>query len=157
MKITCLAFEEGQTIPPRFSKQGGNISPALEIRDVPRSAQSLVLVVDDPDAPHGLFTHWVLYGIDPGVREIRENEVPVGARCGRNSWGEAAYGGPQPPDREHRYFFRLFALDTALDLSAGASRGEVEREMDGHIIAEAQHMGRYAPHTAEIMAHSGGR
>ncbi len=150
MKIAVEPFAYGDSIPVKFSKQGGNISPALTFRDVPRTARSLGLIMEDPDAPHGLFTHWVVYNIDPTLSGFRENQLPAGAMPGKNSWGEAQYGGPQPPDREHRYFFRLYAIDRLLALGPGASRGEVEREMEGGIIDEAEYLGRYAPHTAEL-------
>lgn len=148
MRIEIPAFADGEEIPTQFSKKGGNRSPAVEFKDVPRQARSLVLIMDDPDAPNGLFTHWVVFDIDPGIGGFREN-MGVGTLA-RNSWDEAAYGGPQPPDREHRYFFHLYALDTRLELASGAGRAEVEREMEGHVIDEAVTMGRYAPHTAEL-------
>jgi Raf kinase inhibitor-like YbhB/YbcL family protein len=150
MHLEIPDFSPGESIPPRFSKEGGNVSPALVFRDVPAHCRSLVLIMDDPDAPHGLFTHWVVYDIDPSTPGFRENQVPGTAFLGKNSWGEARYGGPRPPDREHRYFFHLYALDDVLDLGAGADRGIVERAMDSHVIAEAEYMGRYAPHTAEL-------
>ena len=150
MRLQIDAFNQGESIPPRYSKKGDNCSPAIAFHDVPPRAKSLVLILDDPDAPRGLFTHWVVYNIDPAVHEFHEDQVPETATQGKNSWGEARYGGPQPPDREHRYFFHLYALDTLLPLSPGADRGQVEREMDGHVIAEAEYMGRYAPHTAEL-------
>jgi Raf kinase inhibitor-like YbhB/YbcL family protein len=150
MKIQLPAFADGECIPEKYSKKGGNVSPAFTISDVPRGTKSLVLIMDDPDAPHGLFTHWVVYNIEPSTRGFRENEVPQNVTQGRNSWEEACYGGPQPPDREHRYFFHLYALDVLLPSRSGASRGEVEREMEGHVIAEAEYIGRYAPHAAEL-------
>jgi Raf kinase inhibitor-like YbhB/YbcL family protein len=151
MKIEVEAFPSGESIPEKYSKKGGNVSPAIRIRDVPHGTRSLTMIVDDPDAPHGVFTHWVVYNIDPTVGRWGENQVPDSALQGQNSWRESKYGGPQPPDREHRYFFHLFAVDTVLPIGPGASRGEVERAMEGHLIDEAEYMGRYAPHTAELM------
>lgn len=151
MNIEIEAFANGDCIPEKYSKKGGNVSPAIGFRNIPHGTRSLVLIMDDPDAPKGLFTHWVAYNIDPGLGGFDENQVPETVAQGRNSWDEPRYGGPQPPDREHRYFFHLYALDTLLALASGASRGEVEREMDGQVIAEAEYMGRYAPHTAELM------
>jgi hypothetical protein len=148
MKIESTAFKEGATIPSRHAKQGENKSPALTFTDVPEKARSLVLIMDDPDAPRGLFTHWVVFNIGPAVKQLPEDTVPDGARQGKNSWGEPRYGGPQPPDREHRYFFRLYALDLSLSAANGASRDEIERAMKGHIIAQAELMGRYAPEFA---------
>lgn len=151
MKIEIDAFAEGESIPTQHSKKGGNVSPAIAFHDLPRHTKSLVLILDDPDAPRGLFTHWLVYNIEPSVGEFRQNEVPEKATQGKNSWGETCYGGPQPPDREHRYFFHLYALDTLLPLGPGVSRAELEREMDGHVLGETEYMGRYAPHTAELM------
>lgn len=150
MNIEIEAFANGDCIPEKYSKKGGNVSPAIRFKNVPHGTRSLALIMDDPDAPHGLFTHWVVYNLDPKLDALRENQVPEAAAQGRNSWDEPRYGGPQPPDREHRYFFHLYALDTQLALAPGASRGEVEREIDGHILDEAEYMGRYAPHTAEL-------
>jgi Raf kinase inhibitor-like YbhB/YbcL family protein len=150
MNIEVHGFGNGDAIPAQYSKLGGNRSPAMSFHDVPGEARSLVLIVDDPDAPRGLFTHWVVYNIDPRLGAFDENSVPEIATQGKNSWGEDRYGGPQPPDREHRYFFRLYALDTPLTVGRAAERRVVEREMEGHVIAEAEYMGRYAPHTAEL-------
>jgi Raf kinase inhibitor-like YbhB/YbcL family protein len=145
MKIETRAFGPGETIPLRYSKYGDNLSPPLTFADVPDKARSLVLIVDDPDAPKGLFTHWVLFNLGPALRELPEDTVPADSRQGKNGWGEAGYGGPRPPDREHRYFFRLYALDESLGLPDGAAREEVERAMSGHVIAQAEYMGRHAP------------
>jgi Raf kinase inhibitor-like YbhB/YbcL family protein len=144
MKIESPAFSPGGPMPRQYARQGGNFSPPLLFHDVPRAAQNLVLIVDDPDAPHGLFTHWVVFNIDPNAGQIAENGAPATARYGKNSWGENRYGGPQPPDGEHRYFFRLYALDRVLDLPEGAERAAVEKAMVGHIVAEAHCMGRFA-------------
>jgi Raf kinase inhibitor-like YbhB/YbcL family protein len=146
MKITSEAFPPGAKIPDVYAKLGGNQNPPLHFEDVPEKARSLVLIVDDPDAPRGLFTHWVVFNIDPALTHFPENSVPDGVRQAKNGWGEAAYGGPQPPDREHRYLFRLSALDTTLGLPDGTSRAEVEKAMQGHVIASAEMMGRFAPH-----------
>jgi Raf kinase inhibitor-like YbhB/YbcL family protein len=148
MRIESSAFKHDGAIPPRYAKRGGNVSPPLSFRDVPPAAKSLVLIMDDPDAPRGLFTHWVVFNIDP-VAWFAENTLPSGAREGKNSWGEPRYGGPQPPDREHRYFFRLFALDCALALKDGTSREQVETAMKGHVIEQAECVGRYAPQPTE--------
>ncbi len=150
MKITVEGFSPGESIPPEQSKLGGNRSPAISFHDVPANARSLMLIVDDPDAPHGLFTHWVVFNIDPKLAGLREGEVPEIATEGKNSWDEIGYGGPQPPDREHRYFFHLYALDIPLAVGPGADRRLVEREAQGHILEAAEYMGRYAPHTAEL-------
>lgn len=149
MKIEIEAFANGQLIPSRFSKEGGNVSPGIAFRDVPRGAKSLALVLDDPDAPRGLFTHWVVYNIDPTLGGFHENQVPEVATQGKNSWGETSYGGPQPPDREHRYYFHLYALDVPLPMQPGADRAELLRRMEGHVMDHVDYMGRFAPATAQ--------
>lgn len=144
MKISSSAFEEGGEIPQKFAKKGGNKSPALKIEDVPEGAKSLALIVDDPDAPSGLFTHWILFNMSPGTKEIHEDSAPVMATQGRNDYGDIGYGGPQPPSGEHRYFFKLYALNAVLPLSRGVKRSEIDKAIEGHIIDEAQTMGRFA-------------
>ncbi|MEY4939943.1 MAG: hypothetical protein RIQ93_1678 [Verrucomicrobiota bacterium] len=144
MRIVCPAFPEGGTIPSYYAKAGDNISPPLVLCEVPPAARSLALILEDPDAPRGLFTHWIVFNLRPDAT-FGENQVPRGARQGKNSWDEPRYGGPQPPDREHRYFFRLFALDDILDLPDGVTRDELEAAMCGHVITQAALMGRHAP------------
>jgi Raf kinase inhibitor-like YbhB/YbcL family protein len=144
MKISSPAFHEGGLIPEKFSKYGRNVSPELQIEDAPAETKSLVLVVDDPDAPVGLFTHWLVWNIDPKTTEIGEATAPSGVVQGKNDFGETGYGGPQPPSGTHRYFFKIFALDKTLDLKPGAKRQEVDAAMKGHIIAQGQLMGKYS-------------
>lgn len=144
MKITSPAFKEGGVIPERFSKNGQNVSPELRIEGMPAEAKSLALIVDDPDAPVGLFTHWLVWNIDPKTTAIAERSAPGAAVQGKNDFGEIGYGGPQPPSGTHRYFFKIFALDRALDLKPGAKRREVDAAMKGHVIAQGQTMGRYS-------------
>lgn len=129
-------------MPERFSREGGNLSPPLTFTDVPAPAQSLVLIMDDPDAPRGLFTHWVVFNLPPNVGVLLENHLPE-VMLGRNDWGEVAYGGPRPPSGTHRYFFHAYALDRPLNVPRGASRGEVEAAMSGHILARAELMARF--------------
>jgi Raf kinase inhibitor-like YbhB/YbcL family protein len=144
MKIKSSDFENGGTIPDQFTQFDANRSPAIDFVDVPAAARTLVLIMDDRDAPHGLFTHWIVFNIDPNAGGFRKNEISDDVRLGKNSYEKAEYAGPKPPDGEHRYFFRLFALDQRLDLQTGTSRAEVERAMEGHVIAKAELMGRYA-------------
>jgi Raf kinase inhibitor-like YbhB/YbcL family protein len=144
MKITSSAFQEGGTIPEKFSKNGQNVSPELRIEGAPPEAKSLALIVDDPDAPVGLFTHWLVWNIDPKTMNIAEGGPPSGVALGRNDFGETGYGGPQPPSGTHRYYFKIFALDRALELKPGARRKEVDAAMKGHVIAQGQLMGRYS-------------
>ena len=148
MKITSHAFANEAPIPEVHSKQGGNVSPPLEWTGVPDQTVSLALIVDDPDAPKGLFTHWLVYGLKPDTRGLAEHqpatgELPNGARQGLNGFGESGYGGPQPPEGTHRYYFHLYALDTETDLPAGWTREEINGVIEGHVIADTTLMGRY--------------
>ena len=144
MKITSSGFQESGTIPEKFSKNGQNVSPELRVEGVPADAKSLALIVDDPDAPVGLFTHWLVWNIDPKTTEIVEGSAPNGAVQGKNDFGDVGYGGPQPPSGTHRYYFKIFALNSPLDLKPGAKRKEVDAAMKGHVIAQGQLMGRYS-------------
>ncbi|HTL67339.1 MAG TPA: YbhB/YbcL family Raf kinase inhibitor-like protein [Lacunisphaera sp.] len=147
MKISSPAFAPGDVMPDRFSQYGENISPPLEFVDVPPNAESLALIIDDPDAPKGTFTHWVAYNLDPAASRLAENHLPRGLGQGRNDAGQVGYAGPKPPDGEHRYFFHLYALADRLDLPDGVSRSEVEAAMKGKVLAQASLIGRYAtPH-----------
>jgi hypothetical protein len=146
MKITSTAFAQNQSIPSRYSCDGEDINPPLHIEDVPASAKSLVLIMDDPDVPAAakvpVWDHWIVFNIPPTVTKIEEGENPEGV-LGSNTRGKMVYGGPCPPDREHRYFFRLFALDTILSLPLGAARRAIEEAMKGHIVEYTELMGRY--------------
>jgi Raf kinase inhibitor-like YbhB/YbcL family protein len=144
MKIKCSEFENNSIIPDRFSQNDANRSPPLDFVDVPAGAKSLVLIMDDPDAPRGTFTHWVLFNIDGNTNGFHENQVPKDVHHGLNDYKQPTYAGPKPPDGEHRYFFHLYALGKRLSLPEGASRRDVEGAMAGHVIAEAELMGRYA-------------
>jgi len=143
MKITSSAFQEGANIPSKFSCDGANTSPPLQISDVPSEAKSLVLIVDDPDAPSGLFTHWTVWNISPQTSTIAEGSTPKGMQ-GTNDFGKSGYGGPCPPSGTHRYYFKIFALDRELDLPFGAKRGQLDAAMKGHVIAQGELMGRYS-------------
>jgi Raf kinase inhibitor-like YbhB/YbcL family protein len=143
MKITSPAFQAGGNIPSKFACDGANTSPPLKIENIAAEAKSLVLIVDDPDAPVGLFTHWLAWNIDPKTTEIAEGSAPHGV-SGKNDFGKSGYGGPCPPSGTHRYFFKIFALDRQLDLPAGARRRELDAAMKGHIIAQGELMGRYS-------------
>src|SRR5712671_979406 len=143
MKITSPALQEGGTIPEKFSKNSQNVSPELRIEGAPLEAKTLALIVDDPDAPVGLFTHWLVWNIDPKTTAIAERGVPKSAVQGTNDYPNLGYGGPQPPSGTHRYYFKIFALDQTLDLRSGAKRQELDKAMSGHVIAEGQLVGRY--------------
>ena len=144
MKITSSAFSEGGTIPDKYAKANQNVNPPLRIEGAPAEAKSLLLIMDDPDAPVGLFTHWLVWNIDPKTTEVAENSVPSGAVQGTNDYPNLGYGGPQPPSGTHRYYFKIFALDRTLDLKPGAKRKEVDAAMRSHVIAQGELMGRYS-------------
>jgi Raf kinase inhibitor-like YbhB/YbcL family protein len=143
MKITSSAFQQGANIPSKFSCDGANTSPPLQISDVPSEAKSLVLIVDDPDAPSGLFTHWAVWNISPQTSTIGEGSTPKGVQ-GTNDFGRSGYGGPCPPSGTHRYYFKIFGLDRDLDLPFGAKRSQLDAAMKGHVIAQGELMGRYS-------------
>src|SRR3982750_3862946 len=137
MNITSSAFQQGENIPSKFTCDGGDTSPPLQIAEVPSGAKSLALVVDDPDAPSGLFTHWIVWNISPQTNVIAEGSAPKGVQ-GKNDFGKPAYGGPCPPSGTHRYYFRIFALDRELDLPARTTRGQLDSAMKGHVIAQGE-------------------
>ncbi len=144
MLLTSTAFANGSSIPRKYTCQGDNLPPPLAISDVPAGTQSLALLMDDPDVPPSvradrMWDHWVLFNIPPATRTLQETSGTLGA----NTSGTQAYAGPCPPDREHRYYFKLYALDCSLPLQAGATKKQVEEAMRGHILAEATLMGRY--------------
>lgn len=142
-KLTSPAFNHGSQIPSKYTCDGDNVNPHLIIHGVPERTKSLALVVEDPDAPGGMFVHWVVWDIPPETREIRELTAPFGAGEGRNSWDETGYSGPCPPSGMHRYFFRLYALDRRLKIAPDSRKQELEREMEGHIVATTELMGTY--------------
>ena len=141
--IESTAFKNSSSIPKKYTCDGKDVNPPLVIRNVPNGTKSLALIVDDPDAPVGIWVHWVVYNIDPGTREIAENSVPQGSVQGINDFNKTTYGGPCPPSGTHRYFFKLYALDTKLDIKGKVVKRDVEKAMKGHIVGEAQTMGTY--------------
>ncbi len=148
IQVVSDAFAEGQQIPEKYTCDGQNISPPLRWTGIPAAAQALALVVDDPDAPSGLFTHWLVYGLPPQTTGLPEGVPPGetvagGGRQGRNDFGRIGYGGPCPPSGSHRYIFTVYALDAPLDLPAGATRRQLFRAMEGHVIDKGQLIGRY--------------
>lgn len=147
MKLTSPAFRNNERIPSEYTCDSEDVNPELDISEVPKNAKSLALIMDDPDVPKnirpdGMWVHWVAFNILPDTRKISKNEEPKGIG-GNNSWGRTGYGGPCPPDREHRYFFKLYALDTELSLGDGTSKKELEEAMKGHILEKAELVGRY--------------
>lgn len=142
MKITSPAFAHNESIPATYTCDGEDISPPLQLSNVPSEAKSLVLVMDDPDAPGGTWDHWVIFNIPPGTTAIPAGEEPPGVH-GTGTTNNTNYHGPCPPDTEHRYFFKFMALDITLTLPPGARKTAVEQAMQGHIMARAELVGRY--------------
>lgn len=145
MQIESSAFKNGGEIPTKYTCDGEGINPPLVFKDVPKEAKSLALISDDPDAPNGTWDHWILWNISPETAEIPENSTPAGAVTGQNSWPANAnkYGAPCPPSGSHRYYFKLYALDVILDLPLTSGSQDLQNAMQGHILAEAELMGRY--------------
>jgi Raf kinase inhibitor-like YbhB/YbcL family protein len=143
MTITSTAFQHNEYIPSEYTCDGINHNPPLTFSKVPKEAKSLVLIVEDPDAPSQEFTHWLVYNIPPATIQILENQVPLGSTLGMTDFGKAEYGGPCPQSGTHRYFFGLYALDTILDLPEGASKEKVQEAMKDHIIESAELIGLY--------------
>jgi Raf kinase inhibitor-like YbhB/YbcL family protein len=144
MKISSSAFQQGGNIPFKFTCDGADANPALGFEGAPAEAKSLVLIVDDPDAPSGLFTHWLVWNMDARTTEIPESSAPSKATQGKNDFGKSGYGGPCPPSGSHRYYFKVFALDTELNLPDGSKRAQLDAAMKGHVIAQGELMGRYS-------------
>ncbi len=148
LQLSSPAFDNGERIPEKYGYTEQNVNPPLRIDGVPDGTVSLALVMDDPDAEPvagKVWDHWVVWNIDPSVSIIEENSVPQGAVEGETDYGEIGYGGPNPPDQEHTYVFKLYALDTGLELAEGATKEELEEAMDGHILEETRLEGTYAP------------
>lgn len=149
MQLTSTAFTEGSPIPAQHTCDGTNSSPPLKWSGVPAEAKSLALIADDPDAPMGTWVHWVVYDLPPTTTELAEGVaksqfIPGGAKQGLNDFRHLGYGGPcPPPGKAHRYFFKLYALDTQLELKPGATKKEVEGAMAKHILAEGHLLGTY--------------
>ena len=143
MSITSAAFENGAYIPRRYTCDGPDVSPPLSIAGAPEEAKSLALIVDDPDAPVGTWVHWLLWNVDPKLTDLAEGALPPGAVQGRNDFRTNVYGGPCPPSGTHRYFFKIYALDTLLNLGAQSTKADLERAMRGHVLATGQLIGLY--------------
>ena len=149
LAVSSPAFQEGSKIPTKYTCEGQDVSPALTWGESPVETQSFALIVDDPDAPVGVFTHWVIFNIPSDSRQLAEAiptqaQLPSGALQGKNDFGRIGYGGPCPPSgRPHRYRFTVYALDQSLDLDAGASKKQVLDAMRGHILAQGQLTGTY--------------
>lgn len=142
MKLTSFVFTNNGAIPSEYTCDGADSSPPLTISDVPKNAKSLALIMDDPDAPVGTWDHWIVFNIPASTKQIQKGTEPQGVG-GKNSWGRTGYGGPCPPSGTHRYFFKLYALDTELNLPKGSTKRDLERAIEGHILAKAELMGTY--------------
>jgi len=148
-ELISSAFSGGEAIPRRYTCDGEDLSPALAWEDAPEGVASFALIMDDPDAPVGTWVHWVLFNIPGTARSLEEGMAPDaqladGSRHGSNSWGRLGYGGPCPPSGIHRYFFKLYALDEALDLEPGASKEDLLEAIQGHVLAQTELMGTYS-------------
>jgi Raf kinase inhibitor-like YbhB/YbcL family protein len=148
IKITSTAFAEGSMIPKRYTCDGEDVSPPLAWTGVPDGTKSLALICDDPDAPMGTWVHWVLFNIPADIKDLPTSVPPQkviesGAKHGINDFRKFGYGGPCPPGGTHRYYFKLYALDTELELEPGITKAQLLKAMEGHILAQGQLMGRY--------------
>jgi len=149
LSVESDAFTEGGLIPSKYTCDGNDVSPPLRWSGLPDGTRSLALISDDPDAPMGTWVHWVMYNIPPHVRELREH-VPPSEKLsdstvqGRTDFGRIGYGGPCPPSGTHRYYFRVYALDTVLDVAPGTTKRQLLRAMEGHVLAQGELMGKYA-------------
>ena len=148
MKLESSAFENGKVIPSKYGYKTENLSPPLQISEIPEGTKSLVLIMDDPDAMGAVgkvWVHWVLWNISSDTKEIFETSIPNNSVEGKTDFDEIGYGGPAPPDKEHTYIFKLYALDEILNLKQGAIKTEVEELMEKHILTEAILEGKFAP------------
>jgi Raf kinase inhibitor-like YbhB/YbcL family protein len=149
IQLTSSAFSEGQPIPPQFAYEDKDLSPALQWSGIPPAAKSLTLICDDPDAPMGTWVHWVIYDLPAATAGLSEGvpvspELPNGAKQGMNDYKGIGYGGPcPPPGKPHRYYFKLYALDRVLGLKSGATKQELLKAMNGHVLAEGELMGTF--------------
>ncbi len=148
MQLTSTAFKEGEPIPAGHGNEDKNLSPPLKWSDVPPGVKSFALICDDPDAPRGIWVHWVLFNIPPETRELASTQAGKvdlpGAVQGKNDFKKLGYGGPAPPSGTHRYYFKLYALDKMLDLKEGATKDEVVKAMKDHVVAQGQLMGKFS-------------
>ena len=149
MKVTSTAFKEGEAIPVKYTGQGDDVSPPLAWTDAPAGTKGFALISDDPDAPGRTWTHWLIWNIPAAATGLpegvaRKDQLPDGARQGRNDFPNIGYGGPMPPPgKPHRYYFTVYALDRALDLPPGAGKSQLQDAVKGHVLAEGQTMGTY--------------
>jgi len=143
MKITSQAFDDGGAIPSKYTCDGENINPPLEIASVPEGTKSIAFIMEDPDAPLGIWVHWVKWNIPPETKIIEKGKEPPGV-SGKGTSGNLSYEGPCPPNDVHHYIFRVYALDTELALQSGASKKDLESAMEGHILGKGELVGLYS-------------
>ena len=146
--VSSSAFQPGELIPKKYTCYGEEVSPPIAWSDVPKETKSIALISDDPDAPRGTWVHWVIFNIPANAKELAENiqprsTLPDGSRQGMNDSREIGYGGPCPPRGTHRYYFKVFALNTTLTLESGATKAQLLKAMEGHILGEGEVMGKY--------------
>lgn len=144
MNISSPDFSQNGTIPKRYTCSGENINPEIMIENVPDGAKSLVLIIDDPDAPYGIWNHWLVWNIDPKTKAILENSIPGGAVSGTNTFGGKGYSGPCPSSGTHRYIFKIYALNAMLDVESGSKKNAVENAMKNHVLDQAELVGLYS-------------
>ena len=148
MKLESSAFENGKVIPRKYGYKTENLSPPLQISEIPEGTKSLVLIMDDPDAMGAVgkvWVHWVLWNISSDTKEIHENSIPENSIEGKTDFDEIGYGGPAPPDKEHTYIFKIYALNKILNLKKGSTKEEIEKSMKQHILDEVKLEGKFAP------------
>ena len=148
IKLTSTAFKDGEMIQSKYTCDGVNVSPPLSWFGVPANAKTIALIVDDPDAPGKTWVHWVIYDLPAGTNSLPENvakeeELVLGGKQGTNDFKQIGYGGPCPPHGTHRYYFKIYAVDAAAALPPGATKDQLSKAMEGHIVAQGQLMGRY--------------
>lgn len=147
LSVSSVSFSQGGDIPPRYSCEGENVNPSLSVEGFPPGTKTLAIILEDPDAPRGIFDHWIIWNIPPN-EAITEKSVP--GISGRNSFGKMGYGGPCPPSGRHRYFFRVYALDTFLDVAPGSDKPALLDAMEGHILSSGELMGYYHKRQASL-------
>jgi len=140
LKVQSTAFKNGGQIPSKYTCEGENINPEIEISSIPENTRSIALIVEDPDAPRGVYDHWIVWNIPPN-ETIPENSRP--GVSGKNSFGNTSYGGPCPPSGSHRYFFKVYALDRELDIAAGSDKQKLKEAMKDHVLGSGELMGHY--------------
>ncbi len=141
--ISSSAFEHNGMIPSKYTCDGSNVNPPFHFAEIPGGTRTLALIMDDPDAPMGTWDHWIVWNISLEYGRVDENTVPPGSVQGKNGWGRSEYGGPCPPSGTHRYFIKVFALDSLIPLEGGASKKDLEKAMGGHILSKGELIGIY--------------